>query len=76
MTTCETPATHKVSGSGAPLCREHASPAKREGALVEIRLSPGAGRRVQPSSCQYVEPQEAAGDPEPSESEEQPASGG
>ena len=76
MTTCENPPTHQITGSGRPLCGEHASQAKREGGLVEIRPSPGTGRRAQPVTCQYVEPEETGGDPEPTESEEQPASGG
>lgn len=67
MTTCENPATHQVTGTGQPVCKEHASRAKRDGTLVEVRPSPGpgAGRRGQPATCQHVDLEETPGDAEP-----------
>ena len=66
MTTCETPATHQIAEGGLPLCPEHASQAKRGGALVEIRPAPepGGKRKAEPVICQQVEPEETAGEPE------------
>ena len=67
MTTCDNLPTHQISESGRPLCREHASRAKREGAPVEIRPAPepGGRRKPGPITCQYAEPEETAGEPEP-----------
>ena len=72
MTTCEIPATHQIAEGGLPLCPEHASQAKREGALVEIRPAPGSGtgRRAQPSTCKYVESEETSVEPAPNQGEE------
>lgn len=66
MTTCETPPTHQTTEGHVALCREHASQAKREGVLVEIRPAPepGGRRKVEPASCQHVEPEETANEPE------------
>lgn len=73
MTTCGNPTTHQTTEGHVPLCREHASQAKRDGALVEILPSQESGgrRKAGPPACEYVEPVDAATDPaEPSKEEE------
>ena len=66
MTTCEKASTHQTAEGHVPLCSEHASQAKREGALVEIRPAPepGGRRKAEVVTCQHVEPEETAGEPE------------
>ena len=58
MTTCGNQPTHQTAEEHMPLCGEHASQAKREGARVEIRPAPepGGRRKAGAGVCGHVEP--------------------
>lgn len=61
MRNCENQATHQVSETKQQVCGEHASQAKRDGALVELK--PATGGRA---ACKHVEPEDIipVGEPE------------